>query len=1267
MDQLSAINAISPFNMELLMTSIANNDNLVRNYHEKCAENAQIQQKNAQMQQNLDSISETAQQIQQLYTNEKERKDQLIAENADLKEKLQFIQNRLETVENERINNDTLNQQTIAELEEKLEKSNKKYLNLCETFVEQANILHVNNLSSTQLMRKCTAIKDILQSNGIPFEWNRSPSKQRSKSTTDKPKTKSTRTFGTQANLMECNLADATPKKITCEKSTQYQQSKTTRSTCTSAFIHTVDMSTNTDEHFDRNTNLDAFVESILEDMVPVPNQLSPIYENVPGKMSNSTQTKTPHFRTQGTITTISNVRKRVNYVQTRAHTKSNTFYEVKKEECLSPCPSPRPSNSNIFTANSLQNDTIALNWFHHLWQLVGELLYQVAGQGNAPVDNKSSDDMRIVQKIYEIQNLMKNEKAMHSKAVENADTDNINIDSDDEQSRDSIESYNSAKVFISKIRNLSNCSPMPDDNAMCSTSDTRQTTFRPITSMGISEFETELYNSSTNVSPQMSPTASPSPSPTPKEVANRNHRKESIQREQSPTTSKRALESQTNCRSTSCSPIMSESQIKDNAHFKVPKRKSSITESDFSNKKRKTLQVSISYDPVHLQKTNMTLCFQIKSQKEELRSLFGDLSDDEDEVVDDEQIYRILESVKVPKMLSPIKDLPDDLRMISPLPVQLNMDDHLIPQIDSLESTNLIVSHSQLASQTPEPIDDAINRHETADSVECTNPTQIQSAQTNDPLCEITEMPSEIVSQEVESEPIQADEAMEIKRIESEANTEVVESSDKEHSTTIDEQNEEIVRVEISEFDYYSPASPKREDQVSTEQVPIIPDNTITGQCAPKQKEDDMEQCQISTDSVLDREILNYVPSTRNKIQSSSYICSFAECYLIASVRNAIEMHCLDKEWTMSTVTEIIDKLLTLSRQPKHLAISILEVVEDTKEDLSLECTPPAPALQPSHQKCLLLVSRLVQFIPSFDKYLQFELEKRMFTLQSKEKPTMAMTNLAHFFIALVDIEQPTNRSKVLLFIYKCLYYFKVTAVPLVFTVIMAHPHALPHANTVEFISDPLIRAIVSTLSNIVYTDVTRDRVNKKWEMFHTLKRRYGFFMDKLFPTDSVVDYCIECIRANRLQHVDYALILIAKRQDADYSMGKILEKHLIPMLQQYVSLDLMVNTEHDEKICTILFTIGSIVKTLPIEQNILGFLRIFVTCLNATQRQCIQEAAISAIFQTSRFGTTQIYPHLASWKPNYTISTDIQAMLKTFVYRKPQTFWFANEKVKK
>lgn len=585
MENFGTVNAMSPFNMELLMTSIANNDKLVRSYHEKCAENTQIQQ-------NLNSITDTAEQIQQMYKKEKEHKEKLLTENADLMAKLRYAETQLEAVENDRINKHTLNQQTIAELEEQLENSDKKYFDVCALFVEQMNILNMNNLASVSMLRKCTAIKDILQNNGIQFEWNRSPSKQKSKSTADKVKSKSTRTFGTQTDNSKTNYINLQPKKDTCEKSTQYQQSKTTRSTCTSAFIHKTEMSTNTDPQFDSSSNLDGLVESVLDKMRPIPDQLSPIYECFP-RISNSTQTIIPKHRTQGTLTTIHNVRKRINYVPTR--TKSNDLlYDVKKEETRSPCPSPHPSNSNVYTTNSTQNGSIALNAdFHHLWRLVGDILYHVAGQRNVSVDDEWSNDMQLVQKIYEIQNMIGG-KAIKTnpKSTEINDTDNLNIDYNDD-SRDSIESYDSSKIEISQIRNLSNCSPMPVENVQCTSSDSRQTLFRPIASSYRREYETELNNTEANIAPLAPSSVSPSPSSTPKDITNVNgtNQKGIIQREQCPSTSKQSQPPSNECQNNSKSSYVSEKQNNDDAHFKVPKRK--IPTGDQFSKRRKTVQVS--------------------------------------------------------------------------------------------------------------------------------------------------------------------------------------------------------------------------------------------------------------------------------------------------------------------------------------------------------------------------------------------------------------------------------------------------------------------------------------------------------------------------------------------------------------------------------------------------------------------------------------------------------------------------------------------------
>lgn len=620
----------------------------------------------------------------------------------------------------------------------------------------------------------------------------------------------------------------------------------------------------------------------------------------------------------------------------------------------------------------------------------------------------------------------------------------------------------------------------------------------------------------------------------------------------------------------------------------------------------------------------------------EMLTNLFGDMSDDDEteEECIELQIQRISKFFACPNAISPLKDLPEDI-LQSPSLKSLDFD---LDKASALQPIDHLPIEGTIRSLQPDESLDV-----------CRSQQQQQQHQ----------------------QPMHVDDGVEAKQTES--NQFIDESRIPEKPlpiTAIENVNADSIYQSPDDLpeavEYFSPTSPKPQDQNAVGQSPLnIPLHTICSNAKPTEAacEPSHYQGDVTAESTLDQIIYDYMPTARDELQACTVKFSTAEGYLLTGLRVAIEKYCVSIEWTRNTVTAVIDQMLDISRQPRHIVNAILEVIEDTKEELSLDFTPPAPSLPQSHQKCLVLVSRLANIIPAFTKYLQFELERKLFTFQLKDHSIPAITNLMHFTVALIDTESPAmDRCNVRALIYKCLYYYKCASIPLVFTVIMAHPHIIPHANAMEHQTDPLVRAIVSVLSNIIYTEHTSSNAElKKTAMFYTLKRRYGFFMDKLFPTAAVVDYCIECLRTNRLLHVDYAIILIAKRQEIEYARDCILEKHLIPMLHQYVSMELNVNVEHDEKICTILFIIGAIVKTFPLEHNITGYLHMFVTCLNATSRQHIQEAAVTAICQMQRFtGTTQIYQHLAGWRPNYPISAHIQVMLKTLVYRKSKAFWF-------
>lgn len=433
-----------PFDSELILSKIANNDHILRMYHEKNAECQQIQE-------NLESISSTAERIRVMYETERDQAEKCAAANDLLQSKLTHIELELEDVRNELINSRIVSKQTIADLENQIEQKKTDYLGMCQEFLAQANILYENSLSTVQMSRRCSTIKDILSKNGITFESvknKRKPASNRERIV----KKAETCEKGVQCGQQTKTIVE------TCEKSTQYQQSKATRSTCTSAFIRLVETATNTDP-FDWPNDFNR-VDTILSEMAFTSAvSLSPIREadiSMPPNHS-STQTDTKKYCTQGTITNLNNIRHRINY----AKQLDENLPEVKSEEA----PSPMRSISDLFCSSYPNSDPALLQ----IWNVLGELLFTIVrpGPSKAVIENKQTNGIQLMEKIHEIRSMI---TGNYSKYPLNEMIDapkSVGIESNgciDEQSRDSIESYNSDKVIISKIRNLDSCSPVLDD-----------------------------------------------------------------------------------------------------------------------------------------------------------------------------------------------------------------------------------------------------------------------------------------------------------------------------------------------------------------------------------------------------------------------------------------------------------------------------------------------------------------------------------------------------------------------------------------------------------------------------------------------------------------------------------------------------------------------------------------------------------------------------------------------------------------------------------
>lgn len=451
-----------------------------------------------------------------------------------------------------------------------------------------------------------------------------------------------------------------------------------------------------------------------------------------------------------------------------------------------------------------------------------------------------------------------------------------------------------------------------------------------------------------------------------------------------------------------------------------------------------------------------------------------------------------------------------------------------------------------------------------------------------------------------------------------------------------------------------FSPASPRREDTMpqSNRPTPIIPSNNKISETSSRANTAE------NSNYIVDNIIRNYSYASQSVIRADPLKAKepIEITRLLASLHINMKSYVSSPEWTSAEVDVCVSTLLHQTQRPKILARLIIETVQQIRsETFCTKFTPPAPILRPTDQRCLVLVLRIAKHMPGFDKYLQLDIERQVFKL-IRPLTAEAIINLIYFLIALYDADSDVNQIvKIRLLIYKSMYYHKRLARPLVFAILMAFPSALPHSTKIENCADPLIWAFASVLTNDSYTG---DKgVYKSDEMFYFLKIHYGYFAMTQFRYDETIDYCIECIRRNQLQNVDYALILMSKRKGWEWAIRSIVDGHLVPMLSNYVAE--IETGDYDNRIQTIVFTIASIIKTIPYEHNIDAYLNTFSSLLNITKRKFIQESVVLAFCQLARFGYKNIYTRIAKWEPDYEVASNVLAALSTFVHNKGKRFW--------
>lgn len=474
---------------------------------------------------------------------------------------------------------------------------------------------------------------------------------------------------------------------------------------------------------------------------------------------------------------------------------------------------------------------------------------------------------------------------------------------------------------------------------------------------------------------------------------------------------------------------------------------------------------------------------------------------------------------------------------------------------------------------------------------------------------------------------------------------------------TIITEDNVNMDVAENVHLEYDSPLSPTWHEEQLDQNYPTIkiPLNSM----------------ETTTVPVIGEIIKNFSQQKHKAVEQNS--CSHPELnnqQLFATLRNVIEQY-LVNEWTSVSLDYFSQQILLLTMRPKILASCIIEILEDTDEPLPEQRYIPAPALPETHQKLIVLIHRLNDTkLLGFADYCSLQVERTLFTLSSNKTPLLQIINLTRLFIGINDTS--SKKSRIRHFIYKCIYYFQQISVPMVFTVLLANPDCLPvlqAESDVEIFTkifcqfDPIVQAIHIILMNTNYTVPLLFEKNienyKKREMLGLLKSYYRYPTARL-SYDLVITNLLDRLKQNNLRNVSYSLILIAKRNGSQWARTNLIDASLVPLLKHYM-VSVNETEEHDGQIEAIIITIGSILKTFPITDDINSFYQIFVSVIESVpcHRQKVHEAAVSALLQTSRFGIVNIYQRICHWRPSFKVSRKLLCQLQTFVHRKTHSFW--------
>ncbi|KAH8253320.1 hypothetical protein KR032_004774 [Drosophila birchii] len=299
--------------------------------------------------------------------------------------------------------------------------------------------------------------------------------------------------------------------------------------------------------------------------------------------------------------------------------------------------------------------------------------------------------------------------------------------------------------------------------------------------------------------------------------------------------------------------------------------------------------------------------------------------------------------------------------------------------------------------------------------------------------------------------------------------------------------------------------------------------------------------------------------------------------------------------------------------------------------------------------------LGRLLSAVKHFDCTQRFlaELEERLFRNTKERPPTELAMKYVKLYLAAVSHSAQEYANPARLLLAKLLYHYKRDMPATVLEVLRQFPTVLPHREERQYNhSDPLITVIKHLLMGRTYDMQEPEGA----ERLLLSKLRFEYHYQPFEPTQQqVLENLVEKLKAGRsLDQLGYAFALFCRRSPSIKALDLVVTEHLMPLATSYCDLAAAQDQSYDDRLVAVVMCISMVLKPLPLDTDISGFVGLVKRLIVAVPRPGVQQAAVQACLRLQRFGFQTIRDALQNYRPDYPLDPLTRAMLRCYAERR-------------